>query len=96
MSCFLVLPFLVKLEEEGVLALFLENIDRWLGYARLVLRRLLPVTVSVNDEDDAAFLASVADKLAEVALLELLLAHFLEDTSEVLIAEALLWIDHAG
>ena len=68
MSCSQVLPPLVNLEEVPVLTLLLKNIHRWLRYARLVRRRLLPATVGVYDENHAAFLAVSAKKLAEVAL----------------------------
>lgn len=86
----------MDLKKVVVLVLVLEDIDGRLGHTFHVRCLLLPATVSVNDEDHVALLDCCAEELAEVALLELRLGHFLENTPKVVVMHILLGVYHAG
>ena len=93
----LFLPALVNFDEVFVLLLVLEDVDRFeLGRECLALIEELAAAVAVNDQDHALLLGGAAEKLAEVALEQLLGAHRLQHALENLVAQVLLGVEDAS
>ena len=94
-------PAAIDLQEVGILLLRLEQILwRCISLTHLRLPLLLTIelltTVAVYDKDDALFLGRISEKLAKVALNELLLVHFVDHFLECAVPYVFLRVENAS